>query len=212
MKLVQTKDGSFTAYNEKAKEHYHSVSGAMEEAFEKHVNALGIADGMHILDFCFGLGYNSIAATKYHQDLRIIGLENDPKIIKLMQNVKLPELLAHEYDYFRNLSDNNEINDPHNNQISLRIGDALYEIDKLPNQYFDRVFFDPFSPKKQPEMWTEELFRKIYDKMKIGGKLSTYSCAVKIRKNLANANFAVIDGPIIGRRSPATIAIKKADH
>jgi tRNA U34 5-methylaminomethyl-2-thiouridine-forming methyltransferase MnmC len=48
--------------------------------------------------------------------------------------------------------------------------------------------------------------------MKIGGKLSTYSCAVKIRKNLANANFEVIDGPIIGRRSPATIAIKKADH
>ncbi len=212
MKLVQTKDGSFTAYNEKAQEHYHTISGAMEEAFEKHVNALGISDGMHILDFCFGLGYNAIAATKNHQNLKIIGLENDPEIIKLMQNIELPEMLSKEYDYFRSLSENYEITDPFNNHISLRIGDALREIDKLPNNYFDRVFFDPFSPKKQPEMWTKQLFEKIYNKMKIGGKLSTYSCARKVRENLTYAGFEVIDGPVIGRRSPATIAIKNHSH
>ena len=209
MKLVKTKDGSFTVYNETAKEHYHTISGAVEEAFEKHVNALGIDDGMHILDFCFGLGYNAIAATKDHKNLKIIGLENDPEIIKLMQEIEIPTILENEYNTFRNIAEINELTDHNNNEINLIVGDALIEIDNLPDSYFERVFFDPFSPKKQPEMWSAELLQKIYKKMKQGGKLSTYSCARMVRDNLKSAGFEVIDGPIIGRRSPATIAVKR---
>lgn len=208
MKLVKTKDGSFTVYNEDVNEHYHTISGAMEEAFEKHVNALGIEDGMNILDFCFGLGYNAIAATKNHKNLNIIGMENDLEIIETMQKIEIPQKLEKEYANFRLLAKTRTISDDNNNEIKLILGDALQEIDNLPNNHFDRVFFDPFSPKKQPEMWSEELLNKIYSKMKIGGKLSTYSCAKIVRSNLIETGFSVKDGPIVGRRSPATIAIK----
>jgi tRNA U34 5-methylaminomethyl-2-thiouridine-forming methyltransferase MnmC len=44
--------------------------------------------------------------------------------------------------------------------------------------------------------------------MKEGAKLSTYSYARWIRNNLKNAGFEVLDGPILGRRSPSTIALK----
>ncbi|MDP8268110.1 MAG: MnmC family methyltransferase [Candidatus Tenebribacter davisii] len=209
MKLVKTRDGSFTVYNENAGEHYHTISGAIEEAFEKHVNALGIEDGMYILDFCFGLGYNSIAACKDHSNLHIIALENDIEIIKTMKNIEIPEILSVEFDFFRNIVDSLDVTDSHNNRIQILLGDALQKIDKLPSMYFDRVFFDPFSPKKQPEMWSEDIFQKIYNKMKKGAKLSTYSCAKWIRKNMVSAGFKVIDGPIIGRKSPATIGVKK---
>ncbi len=209
MKLVETKDSSFTAYNAKYDEHYHTISGAVEEAFEKHVNALGISDEMAILDFCFGLGYNAIAATKDHENLKIIGLENDIEIIKLMQKVEIPNILTEEYDVFRDLAETNVISDNQNNEIKLILGDALKNIEALPDNYFERVFFDPFSPKKQPEMWSEELLKKIYSKMKNGGKLSTYSCARMVRDNLKAAGFVVMDGPVIGRRSPATIAVKE---
>ena len=57
-------------------------------------------------------------------------------------------------------------------------------------------------------MWSEEIFQKVYKKMKPGGKLSTYSCAKWIRANMESAGFIVMDGPRIGRKSPATIAIK----
>ena len=57
-------------------------------------------------------------------------------------------------------------------------------------------------------MWSEEIFQKIYNKMKSEAKLSTYSCAGRVRKNMISAGFKVIDGPVVGRRSPATIAIK----
>ncbi|MBT5419293.1 MAG: hypothetical protein HOK80_00225, partial [Candidatus Cloacimonetes bacterium] len=110
---------------------------------------------------------------------------------------------------FRRIAKKLDVTDSNNNRIQVLLGDALQKIDDLPNDVFDRVFFDPFSPKKQPEMWSKELFQKIYSKMRVGAKLSTYSCAKQVRKNMMNAGFKVIDGPIIGRKSPATIAIKE---
>ncbi|MDP8203253.1 MAG: MnmC family methyltransferase [Candidatus Tenebribacter mawsonii] len=209
MKLVKTKDGSYTAYNEVANEHYHTISGAIEEAFGKHVNALGIDNGMKILDFCFGLGYNSIAACKNHSNLQIIALENDIKIIEAMRNIEIPDILKTEFEPFKDIARSLNVTDGNNNKIQILLGDALRRIDELPEKSFDRVFFDPFSPKKQSEMWSESIFKKIYTKMKIGAKLSTYSCAKQIRKNMVSAGFKVIDGPIVGRKSPATIALKE---
>ena len=208
MKLVKTKDGSFTIFSEVAGEHYHTVSGAVEEAFEKHVNALGIENGMHILDFCFGLGYNSIAACKDHANLQIIGLENDIKIIEAMKDIEIPEILKTECAPCRKIASYLDVTDRNDTKIQILLGDALQKVGELPDGVFDRIFFDPFSPKKQPEMWSEDIFQKIYNKMKNGAKLSTYSCAKQIRKNMISAGFKVMDGPVVGRRSPATIAIK----
>jgi len=208
LQFIKTKDSSFTVFNEKYQEHYHTLSGALEEAFEKHVNAIGIEDGFHILDFCFGLGYNSIAATKGHKNLNIFGLENDIKIIKAIKNLIVPKEIEREFSDFRNLAEKLEITDEHNNTIKLILGDAIHTIERLPKNKFDRVFFDPFSPKKQTEMWNKEVFQKVFALMKPGAKLSTYSCAKSIRQNLKAAGFMVKDGPTIGRKSPATIAIK----
>ena len=205
MRLIKTDDGSYTYYSDKFDEPYHTKSGAMEEAFEKHVNAVGVEDGMKILDFCFGLGYNSIAALVGHKDLEIIGIEIDSEILDEMKKV---EVSIEEYEEFREIKDKKEIVDSRNNKIKLIIGDGLVEIKRLPSDYFDRVFFDPFSPKKHPEMWSEELFKEVYRVMNKGGKLSTYSCARVVRDNMKAAGFEVIDGPVIGRRSPSTIALK----
>ena len=208
MLFIKTKDSSLTAFNERYKEHYHTLSGALEEAFEKHVNAIGVEDGFHILDFCFGLGYNSIAATKGHKNLSIIGLENDIEIIKAIKNLSVPKEIEKEFSAFRNLAEKIKITDENNNTIKLILGDALHTIDQLSEIFFNRVFFDPFSPKKQPEMWNKEVFQKVFALMKPGAKLSTYSCAKIVRENMKATGFIVKDGPIIGRKSPATIAVK----
>ncbi|KQC04275.1 MAG: hypothetical protein APR54_02100 [Candidatus Cloacimonas sp. SDB] len=209
MKQIKTKDGSFTFFNEIYQEHYHSVSGALEEAVKKHVKPLNIENGMKILDFCFGLGYNAIVATKGHKNLKITGLEVDSKIIKEIKFLEVPEEINPEFVSFRDLAEKFEIKDRNNNLIKLIMGDALQTIDQLSANYFDRVFFDPFSPGKQPEMWSEEIFKKIYKKLKPGGRISTYSCARWIRKNMEKANFIILDGPVVGRKSPGTIGVKK---
>ena len=208
MKFIKTKDSSFTVFNERYQEHYHTLSGAMEEAFEKHVNAISVEDGFHILDFCFGLGYNSIAAIKGHKNLNIVGLENDIEIIKAIKNLTVPKEIEKEFSAFRNLAKKNEITDENNNTIKLILGNAVHTIEQLPEDLYDRVFFDPFSPQKQPEMWSKEVFKKVFAVMKPGAKLSTYSCAKTVRQNMIAAGFNVLDGPAIGRKSPATIAKK----
>ncbi|MBT3168564.1 MAG: hypothetical protein HN952_05345 [Candidatus Cloacimonetes bacterium] len=208
-KFVLTQDGSFTAFNEQFSEHYHSISGAFEEALEKHVNALKVEDGMHILDFCFGLGYNSFVATINHKNLQIIGLENDLNILTAISEIEAPKKLQKSFYTFAKIAEKQTITDDNNNQISLRIGDAKNTVALLNSNHFDRVFFDPFSPQKQPEMWTVEIFTEIFRIMKKGAKLSTYSCAKIVRKNMEIAGFSIIDGPKIGRKSPATIATKK---
>ena len=87
-------------------------------------------------------------------------------------------------------------------------GDVREKINSVEEKA-DYVFFDPFSPAKVPEMWTKEFFKDIFDKMNVNGKLSTYSCARWVRENMLNSGFEVIDGPIIGRRSPGTVCIRK---
>jgi len=208
MQFIKTKDGSYTVFNQKHQEHYHTISGALEEAFEKHVNAIGVENGFHILDFCFGLGYNSITATKNHKNLQIVGLENDIEIIKAIKNLPVSKEIEKEFAAFKNLAEKLEITDDNNNTIKLIIGNALVSLDSLPKDYFDRVFFDPFSPGKQPKMWSRKVFQKVYSVMKPGAKLSTYSCAKSVRQNMIAAGFKVMDGPIVGRKSPATIAKK----
>ena len=209
MQFIKTQDGSYTVFNQKYQEHYHTISGALEEAFEKHVNAIGVENGFHILDFCFGLGYNSIVATKKHKNLQIVGLENDIEIIKAIKELEVPREIEKEFIAFRNLAEKLEIIDDNNNTIKLVIGDALISLDSLPKDYFDRVFFDPFSPGKQPEMWSRQVFQKVSNVMKQGAKLSTYSCAKSIRRNMLEAGFKVMDGPVVGRKSPATIGVKQ---
>ncbi len=208
MRFVKTNDGSVTAYNEEHHDHYHSLSGAMEEAFEKHVHPLGLRDGMHILDFCFGLGYNSIAACSEASNLRITGLEIDEEIVAAIARMPVPPQLDAAYAPFRHLATTRSATDTKNNRITLLLGDARKTVLHLPPLSFDRVYFDAFAPQKQPELWTVEVFAAVWSTMKPGGLLSTYSCAKWVRANMVAVGFEVRDGPRIGRRSPATIAEK----
>ncbi|MDY6915685.1 MAG: MnmC family methyltransferase [Candidatus Cloacimonadota bacterium] len=207
-KIVTTQDGSETVYNQKLDEHYHSISGAVEEAFEKYVKPLGINDGMCILDYCFGLGYNSIAAIHNHCNLQIIALEKDIEIVRTMKKMNLPASISLKYKMFSDLAEKRTVHDSDNNFIKLILGDVFETLPKLPNSFFDRVFFDPFSPSKQPEMWNLQIFKWVYEKLKPGGKLATYSCAKLVRNNMRYTGFKVYDGPKIGRKSPSTIAVK----
>ena len=82
MKKIITDDGSTTLYSEKYKEYFHTKSGALEESFEKFVKPCKLEPGAKILDICFGLGYNSLAAIHSVKKLKIIALEKDKEVLK----------------------------------------------------------------------------------------------------------------------------------
>ena len=211
MKPIKTKDNSVTFYNKEVGDHYHSKSGAREEAFEKYAKALEVdkAENPVIFDICFGLGYNAAAALDLIKGKTVVYcFENDKEILKKILEIDADFKSYYMIKEFVKAFIEKGISEYENNNAKLIMvfGDAREKINKVKEKA-DFVFFDPFSPAKVPDIWTKEFFSDIKNKMKENGKLSTYSYARFVRDNLKEAGFIVKDGPIIGRRSPSTIAI-----
>ena len=61
----------------------------------------------------------------------------------------------------------------------------------------DVVYFDAFAPNKQPELWTEEVFRKMAGLMAPGGLLVTYCAKGAVRRAMQAAGLEVerLPGP-----------------
>ena len=67
---------------------------------------------------------------------------------------------------------------------------------------YDLVYYDAFSPEKQPEMWEEEIFNKIFNCLRPGGVLITYCAKGEIRRRMQKVGFTVerLAGPPNGKR------------
>jgi len=65
------------------------------------------------------------------------------------------------------------------------------------NQSFSLIYFDAFAPSAQPELWTEEVFKKLYSMLLPKGILVTYCSKSTVRRAMQAAGFEVekIPGP-----------------
>jgi len=232
MDKVLTKDGSVTFKNSDVDETYHSTSGAKEESLKKFVepclDLISKKTKIKVLDICFGLGYNSAAlldALLSNPKLKtvsvsITGIELDKNILLKILEIDsqfdsyylIKELISKNIEKINSIMPDSNISHKFtikkdNIKLTLIIGNALSEV-KLLNEKFNICFFDPFSPKKHPHLWTLEFFKDIFSLLDNNSILTTYSCARIVRDNLKSAGFTIKDGPCVGRRAPSTIAIK----
>ena len=215
---IRCKDGSWTLRNEEVGESYHTPLGAAMEAREKFAAACDLparaAKGkVVILDVCYGLGYNTAAALESIRgsdqscEVAVYGLESDRTIVKDALGIPFPFA---DKELFSSLAEGFEDDcscfAAQRDGVSLRvlIGDARERIHEVPHEA-DVVFFDAFSPRRQPEMWTARFFSDIFEKCADDAVLVTYSCARRVRENMREAGFIVEDGPVVGRRGPATV-------
>lgn len=53
---------------------------------------------------------------------------------------------------------------------------------------YDLVYFDAFAPATQPEMWTADIFRRIFRILAPGGALVTYSARGTVKQALREAD------------------------
>jgi len=219
LKKTLTRDGTETYVNEEVGESYHSFTGAVEEALKKYaipckIKELAKKGKVVILDVCFGMGYNSAKAidvaleTNSKCEVEVYGLEYDEEIVKKIQEVNPP---IDFFKHYKNLTPQNLEFKQGNVTVKLLLGDARETVKQLPKEHFDAIFFDPFSPKTAPEMWTKEFLEEMFRVLNSTGILATYSCARIVRDNLKAAGFMYDNGPIVGRRGPGTIAFKWDD-
>ena len=166
MDQITTKDGSITYYNDDVRDYYHTKSGAMEEAVEKHVKALSVVPGKVIFDICFGLGYNSAAALDLGP-CTIYCFENNKEILKKILEIDVDfKSYSIVKEFVKSFLDGKNVYEKNGVKLVMVFGDVREKINSVEEKA-DYVFFDPFSPAKVPEMWTKEFFKDIFDKMNV---------------------------------------------
>ena len=204
--VIITADGSSTISVPELNEHYHSVNGAISEAMHVYVNA-GFnevqQDKISILEIGFGTGLNSfltlLESEKSGKFVFYQGVEAYPVNPSELSSLNyIEELKAEEFSAFYNLMHETEwdkecsITDKF---TLLKQKKSFTEIEDIGK--FDLIYFDAFGPDVQPELWTEDIFRRMYDSLKINGILVTYSSKGIVKRALRSVGFSVkrLDGP-----------------
>ncbi len=80
-----------------------------------------------------------------------------------------------------------------NLKITFKINDLQLELPKLEANCYDLIFHDGFSPSKQPELWSEDVFYYLYNSLKSGGKILTYTRSNIVRRNMTAAGLTIFD-------------------
>lgn len=201
--VIQTDDGSSSVYDLQFGENFHSTYGAIEESNHVYiVNGLKLLqkDELRILEVGFGTGLNCL--------LTIINKETNQRIY-YNSIEKFP--LSKEHIAKLNYSDKLKVSDEIFEKISNAEWDKQCEIfdnfylkkikidllDFIPVDFYDIIYFDAFSPNAQPELWTTEIFKKLFYNLKQNGILTTYSSKGDVKRALRSAGFEVfrIVGP-----------------
>jgi tRNA U34 5-methylaminomethyl-2-thiouridine-forming methyltransferase MnmC len=215
-----TLDGSSTLYVPGLNEHYHSINGAVQESMHVYIRSgLNEAkqDNLKLLEIGFGTGLNALLTLLENAGKKTIqydAIELFPLDWSTIEQLQYPEYLGISNEsgsLFRSMHisswEKDFWIDP---AFCLRkIGSSLLDVEFTTT--YNLVYFDAFAPKVQPELWTEEIFRKICNAMENNGQLVTYCAKGEVRRCMQRAGFNVerLPGPP-GKRE--MLRARKPDH
>lgn len=206
-KIITTSDGSSSVYLPEWDENYHSKHGAIQEAYHvfiRHGLDLFPDDSkLRILEMGFGTGLNCmityLEAKKRNLTVDYSGLEGfplDPEMIWELNH--LNQLKAENYrdDYEKLITSSWEIPFAVNDSFKLIKKELMFE-DFSGKSVSDLIYFDAFGARVQPELWTEVIFKKMYEALVENGVLVTYSAKGSVRRAMQAVGFEVerLPGP-----------------
>ncbi|OFX19901.1 MAG: hypothetical protein A2033_00450 [Bacteroidetes bacterium GWA2_31_9] len=205
LKIINTADGSNSLYNDIINESYHSVNGAIQESQHVFINA-GLSQfskkEISIFEVGFGTGLNALLSYIFAENnsKKIIynSIELFPLKRELYAQLNYANILGQNYSHIYLKINESQWNTNINisDYFSLnKIHDDIRTVE-LSGKY-DLVYFDAFSPQVEPELWTYEIFEKLYSSMNMNSIFVTYCAKGDVRRNLQKAGFNVerIPGP-----------------
>lgn len=203
-----TADGSHTLFIPELDEHYHSVNGAIQES-----NHVFIETGLkhckkrviHIFEIGFGTGLNAYLTLLNNRDsetkIYYTAIEAYPLSNTLIESLN--------YSHNQTQSDKNLYHKLHTaawgtaveiveNFILTKIEADFthFEFSKITHD-IDIIYFDAFAPEKQSNMWTQEIFDKLYSITSNEGFLVTYCAKGVVRRMMQQAGYTTerLPGP-----------------
>jgi tRNA U34 5-methylaminomethyl-2-thiouridine-forming methyltransferase MnmC len=198
--IIKTLDGSTTIHLKEWNECYHSKHGAIQEA--KHVfikNGLSLFEDkpVSILEIGFGTGLNAfitfLEANQKNQIINYTGVEAYPvNADEVLSMNYVSELEANQFEeIFKKMHecDWNQKNEISSNYSLTKRKQFFDEIDDF--EIFDLIYFDAFGYRVQPELWSTEIFQKMYNSLKPNGVLVTYAARGVVKRSMIEVGFTV---------------------
>jgi tRNA U34 5-methylaminomethyl-2-thiouridine-forming methyltransferase MnmC len=201
MEIRNTDDGSPTLWSELYGETYHSGFGAVTESMHVFIQAgfnQTVANPLHIFEMGFGTGLNALLTLKFavHKNIRVKyhSVETIPVPLEIISHMTIepelnePFLKMHKAGWNESTAISPEFE-------LLKIKQNL--LDWEPKDQYHLIYFDAFSPESQPELWTGDVFQKVYNMLYSRGILTTYCAKGYVRRNMIAAGFKVerLPGP-----------------
>lgn len=209
--IILTADGSHTVSIPEMNVTYHSVHGAIQESMHVFINAgfnyraghSNISDQLSILEIGFGTGLNAlltaIEAEKTGKSIYYAALEPSPLNNDEILSLNYCELLG-RLDLQKDFIKMHDCK--WNKGIAVTENLLIYKSNNTLQTFehatqFHLIYFDAFAPSAQPELWTLEVFRKLYNLLLTDGVLVTYCSKGDVRRTMQAEGFAVekIPGP-----------------
>ena len=203
-KLVITNDGSHSIFNPEVNETYHSKHGAIVEAEYVFIKNGLLAENkkqFSILEVGFGTGLNALLTAQKAQQKKIAinyhGIELYPVPKESYIQLNFTELIGEEKSKLLNLHECNWEEEHVINKFFKLTKNEIALENYTSKTKFDIIYFDAFSPEKQAELWTAEVFQNMYDLLKEDGFLITYCAKGVVKRTMKAVGFeiVVLDGP-----------------
>jgi tRNA U34 5-methylaminomethyl-2-thiouridine-forming methyltransferase MnmC len=204
IKIVLTADGSKTlTADESGTEIFHSRHGALQESIYVFIQH-GLdtyketAKPVRVLEVGFGTGLNALLgmqwAKKNQVNVQYVGLEPNRIGLDIITELNYPELLKVTTSDFQDLHTHSKIETP---AFVGTVEDIGIEYFEPKGTDFDLCWYDAFSPRYQPQLWTADIFEKVHNLLAPGGKLVTYSAKGDVQRALKATGFLVekLPGP-----------------
>lgn len=207
LELRHTADGSATFYIPEMDEQYHSINGASTESkhvfIEKGFNFIQSSNPV-ILEIGFGTGLNALLTAHFaaisKRNVFFITVDNYPLAKNRVEQLNYEEMLPEREQFLFKSIHECRWDEPVQLTAEFRLLKIKADITKhdwKPPLGYNLIYFDAFGPDKQPDMWSHEIFKKLYDHLQHEGVLVTYSAKGEVRRKLNAAGFTTerLPGP-----------------
>ena len=198
-KIITTEDGSKTLFIPEMDEQYHSVNGALTESEYVYLDK-GYRHNQStepvILEIGFGTGLNALLTAIEAEDKKFkttyISLEKYPIEPTEIEQLNYGILISEQAEKLFSALHNSEWNQktkisPYFDLLKLQTDLTQFSFENIPT--VDVIYFDAFGPDKQPEMWNEEIFRKLFSISNANANLVTYSAKGEIRRRMERSGY-----------------------
>lgn len=204
--IITTADGSKTIQIKEWNEQYHSKHGAIQEAYHVFIkNGLDLFEhqDLAILEIGFGTGLNAfitlLEGSKKCLSIHYVAVEAYPVSVAEISQLNYVE----ELDALEKQRDFEKLHSsPWHEASSITKDFTLQKEQKDFNDIqsssqFDLIYFDAFGARVQPELWTVQIFEKMFRALKNNGVLVTYAAKGSVRRAMQEVGFEVerLPGP-----------------